>query len=146
MSFQERASDAIRASGGRMTRQRSIIIDLLATASHRLDAESLYEQARQSDDSIHLATVYRTLDTLEAAGLVRQQYISTQHERKYVTLTAEPFHVTCRRCGRVFAFRSSLIDELRHQVETELNMLTFHACVCVDGLCAECSAQEETSE
>ena len=61
MSFSEKAADAIRQSGGRMTAQRQQIIDLLENASQRLDAEALYDQARRNDPSISLATVYRTL-------------------------------------------------------------------------------------
>ena len=76
MSFSEKAADAIREAGGRMTAQRQHIIDLLGSASERLDAEGLFEQARVLDPAISLATVYRTLSTLESVGLIRQTYIS----------------------------------------------------------------------
>ena len=83
LSFTENASKAIRASGGRMTAQRKLIINLLASADEHLDAESLYDLAKAQDTSISLATVYRTLNVLEQADLVQQRYISREHERKY---------------------------------------------------------------
>ena len=142
MSFVERANEIIHAAGGRMTAQRQLIIELLASAGERLDAEALYQRAQQQDRAVNLATVYRTLNTLEAAGLVRQQYISPDHERKYYTLTAETYHFTCRRCHRVIAFTSNVADDLRRELEATLRVQAVNVCICVDGLCADCAAQE----
>ncbi len=142
MSFIERASEAIHAAGGRMTAQRQVIIELLASAAGRLDAEALYQLSRQQDSTINLATIYRTLNTLEAAGLIREQYISPEHERKYYTLTAETFHFTCRNCHRVIAFSSNVLDDLKARLATDLHVTAFNVCMCVDGLCADCAAEE----
>lgn len=143
MSFVERASEAIHAAGGRMTPQRQTIIELLGSAAERLDAEALYTLARQQDQSINLATVYRTLNTLEAAGLIREQYISPEHARKYFTLATETYHFTCRRCHRVIAFSSDVLDDLKQRLKTDLHITAFNVCMCVDGLCADCQAEEQ---
>ena len=143
MSFMERAEEAIRAAGGRMTAQRQVIIEVLAGATERLDADSLYQLARQQEAGINLATVYRTLNTLETAGLIRQQYISPDHDRKYYTLAAEAYHFTCRSCHRVIAFSSAEIDELKQRLENDFHIQALNACVCVDGLCPECRAREQ---
>jgi Fur family transcriptional regulator, ferric uptake regulator len=145
VSFIERASEAIHAAGGRMTPQRQTIIELLASAAERLDAEALYQLARQQDHAINLATVYRTLNTLEAAGLIREQYISPEHERKYYTLAAETYHFTCRKCHRVIAFTSDVLDDLKDRLKTDLHVTAFNVCLCVDGLCADCQAEERAA-
>lgn len=136
----------IRASGGRLTGQRQLIIELLAGATERVDAEGLYQLAQQQDETINLATVYRTLNTLEAKGLIREQYISPDHERKYYTLAAETYYLTCRKCHKVIAFTSDVIDTLRQQLETNLQVKTFNICMCVDGLCPECQAKERAQK
>ena len=84
-----------------MTAQRQTLIVLLANTPERIAAETLYQRAREQDPHINLATVYRTLDMLEAAHLIRAQFISPDHRRKYFTLAVEPYHFTCRRCHRV---------------------------------------------
>ncbi len=142
MPFVERASETIRAAGGRMTPQRQLILELLAEAPERLDAEALYQQAQQQDQSINLATVYRTLNTLEAAGLVRQQYISPQHDRKYYTLTAETYHFTCRRCHKVIAFQTDAIEQLKQRLQADLQVEALNICICVEGICADCQVEE----
>ncbi|MBZ0292784.1 MAG: transcriptional repressor [Anaerolineae bacterium] len=143
MSFIEQANETIRAAGGRMTTQRQLIIELIEEVNDQLDAEGLFQLARERDDSINLTTIYRTLNTLESAGLIRQQYISPDHDRKYYTLTGRTYHFTCRKCKRVIPFKSDLIDQLKHHLETELHAMAINACVCVDGLCPDCQAEEQ---
>jgi Fur family ferric uptake transcriptional regulator len=142
MSFSEKAADAIREAGGRMTAQRQQIIDLLETTSQRLDAEGLFEQARLRDPAISLATVYRTLSTLESVGLIRQQYISKDHERKYYEPVADSYYFTCRECHRVISFQSDYIATLRQELEAKLGVTDIHICTCVDGICPSCKARQ----
>jgi Fur family ferric uptake transcriptional regulator len=145
MTFLERASAAIRAAGGRMTDQRQTIIALLADAPERIDAATLYRLARARDPRINLATVYRTLEALEAAQVIRAQFVSPDHERRYFTRVREAYHFTCRRCRRVIPFESALIDRLLRELAAEYDVQPFSACICVEGLCPDCreAAQEE---
>lgn len=141
MSFIDHAYEAIRESGGRITPQRRLVIELLASATDRLDAEGLYEFARAQDDRISLATVYRTLSTLEAAGLIRQRHISRDHERKYYEPVTDVYHFTCRRCRHVITFNTTLVDALRQQLMDDYDVHALNVCVCVDGLCPQCHAE-----
>lgn len=144
-SFKEQASQAIHQSGGRMTPQRWLLIGLLETAENYLDAESLYEQALTHDTSISLTTVYRTLNTLEQAGILKPRYLSQAHERKYY----EPlhmeieYHFTCRVCKRLIPFRSPLLQQLQNELEAEMGLAISHACVCFSGLCPDCQQKEK---
>lgn len=142
MTFLERASHAIRDSGGRMTPQRQMVVELLADAGEDLDADEVYRQAHDRDASVSLATVYRTLNTLEAAGLVRQHYNSREHDRKvYQLVEADTgYHFTCRQCRRVIHFQSALVQDIRQMLEAELGVEVSNACVCMDGLCPDCRA------
>ncbi|MBI5670918.1 MAG: transcriptional repressor [Chloroflexi bacterium] len=144
MDFQERASQAIRDSGGRMTAQRQIIVELLADAHEDLDADGLFQQAHACDTSISLATVYRTLNTLEAAGLVRQHYNSRDHDRKvYQLIEADAgYHFTCRNCRRVIHFESALVQQIKQMLEMEFGVQVMNACVCMDGLCPDCQTAQ----
>lgn len=143
-SLAEQASEAIHRAGGRMTTQRQIIIDLLENVDGQLDAEALYALARQRDPSISIATVYRTMHVLEAAGIVQPRYLSPDHERRYYEPadTAEQYHFTCRVCRRVISFKSELIRKLKQELAEELSLDVLNACVCVDGVCPACRAKE----
>jgi Fur family ferric uptake transcriptional regulator len=69
------------ASGLRLTRQRLVIFTTAFESQHHYTAEELYAVAKQRDKSVSRATVYRTLPTLVAAGLVRE--VDTGTDSKY---------------------------------------------------------------
>lgn len=145
MTFQERAFAAIRASGGRITSQRELLLDLLAHLETDIDAEQLHRLASTHDPNISLPTVYRTLHTLEAAHIVTSQYVSSDHERKVYRVHShdDAFHFTCRRCGRVLAFQSDLVDQLKADLTAQFGAEVLTLCMCAGGLCANCREYEE---
>jgi Fe2+ or Zn2+ uptake regulation protein/Fe2+ transport system protein FeoA len=146
MTFQERAAAAIRASGGRITSQRELLLDLLAGADDYLDAETLHSRASAYDAALSLPTVYRTLNTLEAAGLITPRYVSSDHERKVYRAAGDRdlFHFTCRRCGKTIPFKTPLIEQLKQEMTTRLDADVFALCLCAGGLCANCREEKAT--
>jgi Fur family iron response transcriptional regulator len=63
----------LQSAGLRPTRQRMALGWLLFSKGERhITAEMLYEEARASDISVSLATVYNTLNQFVTAGLLRQ--------------------------------------------------------------------------
>jgi Fe2+ or Zn2+ uptake regulation protein len=146
MSFVSEASAAIRETGGRMTPQRRLIIGLLERANDHLDAEGLYHLAHERDRSISLATVYRTLNVLKDAGLIEQRYFSREHGREYYEPSgaSEHYHFTCKMCGQVTEFETTLVDEIKAELEANLEATVHHACICFEGVCKTCQASHGT--
>jgi len=147
MSFQEQAKDAIRASGGRITNQREILLDLLAGIEADIDADALHQRASAIDPNISVPTVYRTLHTLEEAQVIASRYASQDHERKLYHRNengqTSHFSFTCRRCGRRTSYQTDLIQQLKQEVETRFTAEVSTICMCASGLCAECCEEEE---
>lgn len=145
MTFQQRARDAIQASGGRITSQRELLLDLLASTSEDIDAERLHQLASASDPTISLPTIYRTLHTLEAAQVIASHYVSSDHDRKVYRVSDEEdtYHFTCRECGRVAAVQSTLIGQLKQELTTKLGADVLNLCICAGGLCADCREEEQ---
>ncbi|MBN2469385.1 MAG: transcriptional repressor [Anaerolineae bacterium] len=148
MTFIEEASAALHQAGKRMTDQRRLIINTLQRTAEQLDAEGVYHLARQADPSISIATVYRTLNVLEEAGLVQQRYHSRDHDRKHFELAlhspaAEQYHFKCRRCGADIPFSSHRIGQLARELEATLGVSIDNLCCCVDGLCSACQAEQD---
>jgi Fur family ferric uptake transcriptional regulator len=146
--FSEQATEAIHKAGGRMTEPRQIIIDLLEHATEQLDVETMYQRVRERDSSISIATVYRTLNVLEAAGLVQQRYRSRDHERRYYEMASSEtsYHFTCRVCRKVIPFKSNLVQELKLRLSEELGLTMLNACICLDGICPDCQTKIEREE
>ena len=62
----------LRDAGLRVTPQRASIITILSETDDHPNVEDLYEKTRALDDTVSVATVYRTMSVLENAGLVRK--------------------------------------------------------------------------
>lgn len=143
MTFQQQAKDVIHASGGRITSQRELLLDLLAETADDIDAETLHQRASEQDPTISLPTVYRTLKTLEDAQVITSRYVSTDHDRKLYRVQGEHSHYlfTCRNCGCVTQFQSDFIRLLKDELISKLNADVQSLCVCASGLCAACQKE-----
>ena len=64
--------EALRDEGVRITRQRTALLHALAQSDDHPDATELHRRARSIDDTVSLATVYRTLAVLEDQGVVQR--------------------------------------------------------------------------
>ena len=82
----------LRDAGLRPTRQRTALAEILFKDIDRhVSAEELFEEAKQADISISLATIYNTLNQFSDAGLLRA--ISIDSTRVYFdTKTGDHHH------------------------------------------------------
>ena len=131
----------VRESGRRVTLQRQIVLNVIETAEKHLDAESIFQRAREKDPNISLATVYRTLAVLTEMGLVDRSYLARNHEREHYEPVGAPkhHHFTCLDCHQVIEFQSPGLNQLIGQFQEELGVQVLHACICVEGYCSECT-------
>lgn len=84
----------------RMTHQREIILKELKKFQYHPTADELYERVKKKLPRISLATVYRNLETLSKAGLVKKIAISGRQKR----FDHDPrphCHIYCTACHRV---------------------------------------------
>ena len=83
-----------------MTEQRRVILDELQKMASHPTADELYESVRKRLPSISLGTVYRNLEVLSEAGMIRKLEISGSQKR-FDGVTENHYHVRCVKCGRV---------------------------------------------
>jgi len=84
----------------KMTRQRRVILDALEKSDSHPTADELYDMVRRKMPKISLATVYRNLEILSEAGVVRKLEFAGCQKRFDKTLE-EHNHIRCLDCGRV---------------------------------------------
>jgi Fe2+ or Zn2+ uptake regulation protein len=84
----------------RMTRQRHVILEELETPGRHPTADEIYQSVRQRIPNISLGTVYRNLEILSQAGLIRKLHIGPGQKR-YDTASDMHYHVRCVQCGTI---------------------------------------------
>jgi Fur family ferric uptake transcriptional regulator len=134
---------SLKERGVRLTRQRQILLELIDKTGEHLDAESLFQLAKERDPKINRVTVYRTLKMLKAGGLVDEldlmHYGGDQHYYE-TRLKQEHAHVICLRCGKVEEFFGEPLQRLRKQIESHFGFQILLARTEVGGYCAHCQA------
>lgn len=132
---------SLKERGIRLTRQRQILLDLIDKSGQHLDAERLYQMAKEVDPKLNRVTVYRTLKLLKTGGLVDEldlmHYGGDQHYYE-TRMKQEHAHVICLRCGRVEEFFGEPLQKLRRQVEAHFGFQILIARTEIGGYCSHC--------
>lgn len=119
-------SKALRAGGARITRQRSVLLDILAEAPDHPDANELHSRARRIDPSVSLSTVYRTLAALELQGLVQRHAFDKAAARFERADTPRHGHLIDLEGGEIIEFRSTEIETLQQQIAASYGYKIVH--------------------
>jgi Fur family ferric uptake transcriptional regulator len=134
-------ADRLAAAGERVTRQRLLVADALASARRQVTAQDLYDRLRRLDPRIGRATVFRTLEALVAAGVARRLE-QDGHVYGYVACRPEHHHhLACDRCGRVEEIGEGYIAPVAQRLAAEHGFQIDDARLDFYGLCARCSAE-----
>jgi Fur family transcriptional regulator, ferric uptake regulator len=141
--------NSLRERGVRLTRQRKLLLDLIDNSGLHLDADTLYQMAKQRDPKLNRVTVYRTLKLLKEGGLVDELDLAHwKGEQHYyeTRLKQEHAHIICLRCGRVEEFFGEQLQMVRGQVQSQFGFEIVFARTEIGGYCSHCRvlrAQEE---
>jgi Fur family ferric uptake transcriptional regulator len=114
-SLIQRCADA----GLKMTGQRKIILRVLDEAEDHPAVETVYERAKALDESISMATVYRTLNLLDELHLVVRQDFNENFAR-YDKNTDHHHHLIDVESGEVVEFQNDEIEEMKKEIARKL--------------------------
>lgn len=141
---------SLKDRGVRLTRQRRLLLDLIDNSGKHLDADTLYQMAREKDAKLNRVTVYRTLKMLKEGGLVDELDLAHfEGEKHYyeTRLKREHAHIICLRCGRVEEFFGEQLHAVKGSVASQFGFEIVFARTEIGGYCSHCQvlrAQEET--
>ncbi|MGE6786653.1 Fur family transcriptional regulator [Ensifer adhaerens] len=116
----EELEGVLRDGGVRVTRQRSAILKILATAEDHPDASELHRRAKEIDATVSLSTVYRTLSALEQQGVVHRHAFESATARFETADAPHHDHLIDIDTGAVIEFRSDKIEQLQAEIAAEL--------------------------
>ncbi|MCH2036758.1 MAG: transcriptional repressor, partial [Puniceicoccaceae bacterium] len=92
------------SKGLRVTTQRLAIFDAAYGYTDHFTAEDLLESARQIDDSVSRATVYRALPIMTQSSLIREVDVGRDYKFYTANKNATTFQaqVICVDCDKIF--------------------------------------------
>lgn len=126
--------------GVRLSAQRALIAEVVASMPGAFTAEELHDAVARTAPGIGLATIYRALAAMDAAGSV-----ATVGERGGSALIARcgrhdhHHHLVCTACGSVVGVDCPLGAQTLASAESAGHLVTRHE-ITLYGLCAACRA------
>jgi Fur family transcriptional regulator, ferric uptake regulator len=140
-------NDALKDHCSRWTGARQEVFDLLVKTGQHLSAQDIHRLCRESASDIGLTTIYRTLELLDKAGLVRKIHTGDGHirfEYRRSDHADHHHHLICTGCGQILNYRDFEQEELELVRRTEELLTRKHGFLIRDhniefiGLCPEC--------
>jgi Fur family ferric uptake transcriptional regulator len=147
--YAAQATALLRSAGQRVTKPRVVLLAcIIAAGGDHLSADALQEQVADIDPPIHRATVYRTLEGLTTAGVLRHVHLdrgltayhlvdappSTVHGR------AEHLHAQCSQCGQVTDLPAHVLGDTALRIRRASGFRLDASHVALSGRCKNCAA------
>ena len=129
---------ACRGRGVRVTPQRVAVYRALAEDVTHPTADAVFRRLRGALPSVSPASVYRILDSLERAGLVRRVG-TTDGIARYDANRERHQHLVCRQCGRLTDFHAPELAKLRLAPRAVRGFVVEELDVRILGRCARCA-------
>jgi Fe2+ or Zn2+ uptake regulation protein len=129
-----------------LTPQRQLILDTLRRSAQPVDAKELYWIVRQKDETVSLATVYRSLSLFKKIGLIDEHRFGKSCWCYEAKQSQERQHIFCKCCGKIVVFESPLITAMIKDIQDKNGFAIERVEVCVRGTCRECRQNNNASE
>ena len=134
----ESATEAVRHSGLRMTSARRLVLEALTRAARPLRAEEI-AAGEGGVPASDIASVYRNLETLERAGVVRHMHHGHGPGLYVLAGREDDEYLVCESCGRSWPVDSAELDEVRALVRERFGFEARFSHFPLFGLCERCS-------
>lgn len=130
----------LRRRGLHVTQPRRAVVEAVFALPAHFEAADLWAALRGTVSSA--ATVYRTLELLEEAGLVRRVSFGEAHAHYEHVLGREDHgHLVCQGCGRVVEFSGPGLNKVVTQAAERHGFSLVEAVVQGYGVCPTCRKQ-----
>ena len=126
-----------KPAGLRMTRQRRLILEELDAPGRHPTADAVYQQVRRRIPNISLGTVYRNLEVLSQAGMIRKLHIGSGQKR-YDRKLDKHYHVHCVQCGRISDLPGGPFGDLEEVARGNSDFDIIGYELEFEGLCRQC--------
>ena len=103
-----------------MTGQRQLIIKVLENSKDHPDVETLFERANKIDNKVSIATVYRTVRTLQNAGILEKLEFNDGRSRFEDAVRNHHDHLIDLDTGKVIEFLDEEIEQIQTKIAKKL--------------------------
>lgn len=136
----ERFEEYLQSRNKRITQQRKSIVEQVFSHHEHFDADALLAELQEAAENrkIGRATVYRTLNELVEAGLLREMKLNNRTVYEHDYGYPQHDHLHCQDCDRLIEFQSDELIALRDAVARQNKFRVSGHRFIVTGICSKC--------
>jgi Fur family ferric uptake transcriptional regulator len=128
---------SLKKKGLKITEARKLILSYLTQSHGPFTIEEIH--AGIPSKSCDLVTVYRTLATLEEAGLIRKYDIGDRIARFEFFCAEHPHHhLICKDCKKIEVLESDLLSEVK-KLASKKGFAVLSPSIDIFGVCKNCN-------
>jgi Fur family transcriptional regulator, ferric uptake regulator len=136
-------NNTLLEKGYRFTPQRRAVLELIKESQGKhWTAEEIYNVVKMKNPGIGIATVYRTLQILEDAGLITKDYLGTdvvRYELNHTHGGHAHHHMVCIGCGVILEAKEDFMDAIETIIEQNYGFQVTDHNIKFMGYCEKCS-------
>jgi Fur family ferric uptake transcriptional regulator len=138
----EKFNAHLAEQGLKLTHQRHIILTHLLDAKVHMAADELFAALKTKDPTLGKATVFRTLNLLENAGIVARVLKADGKPHFEVNLLRPHHdHAICIECGAIQEIKSDKIEQYQNEAVAKLGFVPLWHRHEVFGRCRGCAGK-----
>ena len=147
LSPQERFEEYLQSRGKRITKPRRALVDHIFRRHDHFDVEDLMENLSEDGlEKIGRATVYRTLEELVKAGLLRKMDLKGRAVYEHDYGYPQHDHLHCQICSELIEFHSEELAAIRDAVARGHNFRVTAHRFTITGVCFKCSRKRHRQQ
>jgi Fur family ferric uptake transcriptional regulator len=131
----------LQGRGMRITPQRAIIFEAIERLEGHITAEDIFQEVQDVNPYISLATVYRTLELLQALQLVTPTNLGGSQTYFALKDHGSHHHLVCLQCQGIEEFSDDLFDPVRLQLAEKYGFQVQTDHMSLFGICRGCQAE-----
>lgn len=134
----EEALALVRASGGRVTPCRRILLEILFSSDEHMSTEALAAGVQARVPDVHRSTIYRNLEDLQRLGVVVHTHLG-HGPATYQLASLAHAHFICESCGSTVEAPEELFQGLAQSAKVRLGFTIDPRHFAILGRCTDCS-------
>ena len=128
----------------RYTEQQRDMVRYIFNQHKHFDADQLAEDMKKAGLQVSRATVYRTLNKLVDAGLLRSLETGPRKYYEHDYGYPQHEHMVCELCKKMIEFQNPTIEAAMREVCRQHNFQATSHHLVIRGVCAECNRARVT--
>lgn len=135
---------ASRARPQRYTDQQRDMVRYIFSQHNHFDADQLVDNMKQAGFRVSRSTIYRTLEKLVDAGLLRNIDVGARRYFEHDYGYPQHEHLYCQQCHKMIEFQNPAIDKLIQEVARQHQFLSAGHTFIIRGVCGDCNRARVT--